>query len=101
MRPPDWRQRMIWVLWPAFLVACAATGVFFTLFDPMELVLFGRTIEPTRVAIYTMGFFGFWLVGALASGLTVFLQRSPFEVNRCPVPVDERPPDCRDENGGV
>lgn len=98
MRPPD-SQRLIWVLWPSFLVAGAATAVFFTLFDPLELVLFGRTVEPTRIAIYTMGFFGFWLVGALASCLTVFLQRSPFEVNRCPVRVDERPADCRARNG--
>jgi hypothetical protein len=44
--------------------------------------------------VYTIGFFFFWAVGAAAAALTVFLQRSPVEVNRCPLPAVGRPPGC-------
>jgi hypothetical protein len=30
----------------------------------------------------------------LSSGLTTLLSQSPFEVNRCPLPTDERPKGC-------
>ena len=30
----------------------------------------------------------------VSSALTTLLAMSPFEVNRCPVPVDQRPADC-------
>jgi hypothetical protein len=33
-----------------------------------------------------------------SSALTTLLSMSPFEVNRCPVPSDERPKDCA-QNG--
>ena len=93
-------QRTMWVLWPAFLVAGIAEGIFFTIFDPIELYFFGAPLDMSRTAIYTMGFFGFWALGAAASALTVFLERSPFEVNRCPLDLTERPPGCpkRDAN---
>jgi hypothetical protein len=29
-----------------------------------------------------------------ASALTVFLARSPFEANRCPIDAADRPPGC-------
>lgn len=93
------RERLIWVLWPSFLIAGAAEIVFFTLFDPVEFILFGNPIEVSRLGTYSFGFFGFWFVGILSSSLTVFLQRSPFEVNRCPVAPHERPADCRKEGG--
>jgi len=70
------------ILWPSFLVAGAATGVFFTVVDPVELVLFGRPFELGRMAAYTIGFFGFWLLGAASSLITTFLLQSPAEVNQ-------------------
>ena len=76
------RNRILWVLWPAFLVAGVAEGVFFSLFDPHELTFFGEPLEASRQAIYSIGFLCFWAMGASASALTVFLQRSPWEVNR-------------------
>jgi hypothetical protein len=96
-------QRLMWVLWPAFLVAGIAEGIFFTIFDPIELYFFGAPLDMSRMAIYTMGFFGFWGLGIAASALTVFLERSPFEVNRCPLDSAERPAGCpkRDETGAV
>jgi hypothetical protein len=75
-------RRLVWVVWPAFLVAAVAEAVFFTVFDPFELHFFGATLEMSRGAIYTMGFFGFWGLGIASSALTVFLERSPWEVNR-------------------
>jgi hypothetical protein len=87
-------QRLMWVLWPAFLAAGLAEGIFFTLFDPSEMSLFGTPVEISRQAAYTLGFFVFWGLMAASSALTVFLQRSPFEVNRCPLEPIERPEGC-------
>ncbi len=87
-------QRIAWVLWPAFLVACAMEVAFFTVFDPVELHFFGEPVEASRMAIYSVGFFVFWALGCASSFLTCFLQRSPWEVNRCPLPAIERPEGC-------
>ena len=38
-------QRLIWILWPSFVVAGIAEAVFFTLIDPQELYLFGEPVE--------------------------------------------------------
>ena len=87
-------QRIMWVLWPAFLVAAAATGVFFSLFDPQEFWLFGEHLEISRLGAYTIGFFGFWGVGISSSSLSVFWARSPWEVNRCTLEAAARPEGC-------
>lgn len=72
------------ILWPSFLVGGIAEGIFFTLFDPMDLHLFGNPIELSRTAIYTVGFFLFWMIAAASSALTCFMLRSADEVNRPP-----------------
>jgi hypothetical protein len=87
-------RRLMWVIWPAFLIAGAAEGIFFTIFDPFELHFFGAPLDVSREAIYAMGFFGFWALGIASSALTVFLERSPWEVNRCPLGPTERPDGC-------
>lgn len=87
-------QRMAWVLWPSFLMACAAEFAFFAVIDPADLGLFGVPLEIGRMNAYTIGFFAFWTIGIGSSALTVFLARSPFEVNRCPFEAKERPPAC-------
>jgi hypothetical protein len=87
-------QRLGWVLWPSFLVACAAELAFFSLFDPRDLHLFGAPVEADRMLVYTLGFFALWALGAISSALTVFLARSPFEVNRCTLPAEDRPDGC-------
>ena len=71
-------KRIVWirimaVLWPSFLVAAAATGGFFSLFDPQEFWLFGAHLEISRLGAYTIGFFGFWGVGIASSALAVML----------------------------
>jgi len=70
------------VLWPSFLVAGIAEIVFFTVIDPQQLYLFGEPVRYSETATYSIGFFGFWLVGAASSLTTLFFQRSPEEVNR-------------------
>ncbi|HXF46737.1 MAG TPA: hypothetical protein VNK91_11525 [Burkholderiaceae bacterium] len=90
----DFAQRLLWVLWPAFLVAAGAELAFFAVFDPADLAPFGVPLEVERLPVYTLFFFFFWAIGAAASALTVFLQRSPFELNRCPLEADHRPAGC-------
>ena len=88
-------QRMIWILWPSFIVGGIAEAVFFTLFDPMDLHLFGEPLTLSRTAIYTIGFFAFWLFAAGSSALTCFLQRPAADINRrCPLEPRERPAGC-------
>lgn len=70
-------QRVIWVVWPAFVVAGIAEIVFFTVFDPFELHFFGAPLDWSREAIYTMGFFGFWGLGIASSAITVLLGGLP------------------------
>jgi len=87
-------RRIMWVAWPSFMVAAAATGVFFSLFDPQEFWLFGEHLEISRMGAYTVGFFGFWGVGMGSSALTAFLSLSPRDVNECPIDPTLRPDDC-------
>jgi hypothetical protein len=74
---------LIWILWPSFLIAGIAEGIFFTLIDPQELYLFGEPVYFSRMTTYSIGFFCFWAVCAASSMLTCFIQRSSEEVNRC------------------
>lgn len=74
--------RIMWVLWPSFVVAAIAEGIFFTVIDPQELYLFGEPVRLSKIATYSIGFFGFWAVCASSSFMTCFLQRSAAEVNK-------------------
>jgi hypothetical protein len=85
-----WMQRMMWIAWPAFLVAGLLEVLVFGLVDPQDLHWFGHPLALSRQAVYTLGFFAFWVLTMLSSALTTLLAMSPFEVNRCPVPADER-----------
>lgn len=87
-------QRLMWVAWPAFLLAGVLEVLVFALVDPQDLHWFGRPIELSRQGVYTLSFLVFWGITMISSGLTTLLSMSPFEVNRCPVPVDKRPPAC-------
>jgi len=87
-------QRLMWIAWPAFLVAGLLEMVVFAFVDPSELQWSGAPLELSRQAVYTLSFFVFWAAATAASSLTTLLSVSPFEVNRCPVPASERPDDC-------
>jgi hypothetical protein len=50
------------------MVAIVATGLFFSAFDPVDLLPFGHETGISPLGIYTLGFFAFWLITA-ASGI--------------------------------
>ncbi len=77
-------QRVMSIVWPAFLVAGAAELVFFSIFDPFELHFFGAALDLSREAIYAMGFFGFWGLGVASSALTLFLRGDLLDAGRKP-----------------
>ena len=88
-------RKAIWIFWPSFVVAGAAEAFFFTVFDPMDLHVLGEPLALDRTAIYTIGFFLFWVFGAACSAFTCFLQRSAVDINRlCPLDAYERPIGC-------
>ena len=87
-------QRLMWIAWPAFLLACLLEMLVFALVDPQDLHWFGQPVELSRQAVYTLAFFVFWALSMVASGLTTLLSMSPFEVNRCPLPASDRPDGC-------
>ena len=88
------QQRMMWIAWPAFMVACILEALVFALVDPQDLHWLGRPIELSRQAVYTGAFFAFWGITMVSSAVTTLLSMSPFEVNRCPLPAGERPDGC-------
>jgi len=71
-------QKCIAILWPSFLTAIVATGVFFSAFDPDDLIPFGVDLTISRLGIYTIGFFLFWLVTAIAGIGTLY-----FAITNC------------------
>ena len=87
-------QRLMWIVWPAFLVACVLELLVFALLDPQDLRWLGEPVALSRQAVYTVAFFVFWVTAIVSSALTTLLSRSPFEINRCPLPVDQRPAAC-------
>lgn len=80
-RPGGTLRMAMTVLWPAFLVAAFADGLVFSLVDPVWILPEHCSLTP--LAVYTLGFFFFWTMGALASMLTWYLAM---------VPNDRQPP---------
>jgi hypothetical protein len=62
----------MWILWPSFLVAGAASATVFALVDPLDIAFFGH-LTATRQQVYAGGFFFFWLMAALSSALTIHM----------------------------
>ncbi|EJE50035.1 hypothetical protein PMI14_05374 [Acidovorax sp. CF316] len=88
-------QRLMWIAWPAFLMAGVLEMLVFAFVDPQDMHWFGgQPLSLSREGVYTVAFFVFWLVTMASSALTTLLAMSPFELNRCPVAVTERPADC-------
>ncbi len=94
------QQRLMWIAWPAFLVAGALEMLVFALVDPADLSWFGVPLDWSRQTVYSVTFFAFWGLTMVSSALTTLLAVSPFEVNRCPLPQDGRPEGCPKEGCG-
>jgi hypothetical protein len=75
------QQRLMWVVWPAFLAAGVVEVLVFALVDPQELHWAGQRLMWSREAVYTIAFFLFWAIGIVSNGLTALLAMSPEEVN--------------------
>ena len=79
--PPDeipCSQQAIAVLWPSFIVAIVASGVFFSAFNPRDLIPYNLDIEISPLAAYSIGFFLFWLLALLSSLGTMY-----FTISNC------------------
>ena len=84
------RERLMWIAWPAFLVAAVLEMMVFAVLDPETLSLLGEPVGWSRYAIYTVTFFIFWGMTMLSSALTTLLTMSPFELNRSPLESGEQ-----------
>jgi len=71
-------QQAISVLWPSFIMAIVASGVFFSAFNPLDLIPYNLDIEISPLAAYSIGFFLFWLLGLLSSLGTLY-----FTISNC------------------
>jgi len=69
-------QQAISVLWPSFLTAIVATGVFFSAFNPRDLIPFNLDIDISPLAAYSIGFFVFWIIAAISSYGTLYFTIS-------------------------
>lgn len=83
MRPPipeniPRAQQVISVLWPSFLVAIVASGIFFSAFNPVNLIPFNLDIDISPLAAYSIGFFLFWILSIISSYGTLY-----FTISNC------------------
>jgi uncharacterized membrane protein len=83
MRPPipqniPRAQQVISVLWPSFLVAIVASGVFFSAFNPVDLIPFNLDVDVSPLAAYSIGFFLFWILAIISSYGTLY-----FTISNC------------------
>lgn len=92
-------QRLMWIAWPAFLLAGVIEMLVFALVDPMDLQWFGQPLAVSREGVYTLAFFAFWLLTMASSAITTLLSMSPFEVNRGALSMDKRPEAGSRESG--
>lgn len=74
-------RRIMWVVWPSFLMAGALEILVFAMVDPQDIHWFGQSVQLSRQSIYTIAFFAFWFVTMLSSALTALLAMPSLEVN--------------------
>jgi hypothetical protein len=74
-------QRLMWIIWPAFLVAGLLEVVVFGMFDPEDMHWFGQPMPLSRQGVYTVSFFVFWALTIVSSSLTTLLSMTSNEVN--------------------
>jgi polyferredoxin len=79
------KQAVFIVAWISFLVAAIGTMVFFAFFDPVDLVgTIDDGLDIGRDTGYAAGFFFFWALCALCSGVTAYLLRTAPKGNAGP-----------------
>ena len=65
-------QRIAAALWISFLCAGVASGVFFSILDPMAILSCSALPDLSRIGMYTIGFLFFWMLAALSAIAAVF-----------------------------
>ena len=65
-------QRVVAILWPSFITAGIATILFFTAFDPSIVFV---DYDISRLGAYSVGFFIFWLYGAVTCMATCYFLK--------------------------
>ena len=68
-------QAIISILWPSFIVAGVATILFFTAFDPQELMAISGYGDISRLGGYSIGFFLFWILTSTSCALTCYFRK--------------------------
>jgi len=69
-------QQAIAVLWPSFIVAIVASGVFFSALNPKDLIPFNLDIDISPLAAYSIGFLLFWIIAIVSSLGTLYFTIS-------------------------
>ena len=69
------------IAWVGFLAACLLEGLVFSLVDPGEVHWPGRMPQPTRLGIYTMAFFCFWVISMASASVALWLASPPSQIN--------------------
>src|SRR3990167_2063843 len=69
--PRPLRERLLLVLWPAFVMAGVLEMMTFAVVDPSSLHWFGgEAIDWSRSAVYSVTFFIYWGVIAMSGAIT-------------------------------
>ena len=66
-------RRLLLIMWPAVLAAGLLTMLVFAMVDPQDLHWFGHPLALSRAGVYTLAFFAFWAIVAVASSMTALL----------------------------
>lgn len=83
MAASRFKMRVMAILWPSFIMAGVLETLVFALVDPGSLHWFGGEQLPLSAsAVYTLAFFVFWGVIAMAGALTRLLEGEPEHINR-------------------
>ena len=72
-------RRLLLIMWPAFLAAGLLTMLVFAMVDPQDLHWFGHPLALSRAGMYTLAFFAFWAIVAVASSMTALLASAVTE----------------------
>lgn len=66
-KPPKEWQKLFIILWISFLLAIMATGLVFSVIDPVILSNSIQFMNQSSVAIYSMGFLLFWILSVVSA----------------------------------
>jgi len=72
-------QRVVAILWPSFITAGIATVLFTTAFDPAVIFI---DYDISRIGLYTICFFLFWLFGAITATATCYFLKPCEAINK-------------------